>query len=65
MCLIYFMKKDGVYIIKIDESYDNGTRWTALYALNNDILFFNSFGDHIPKEIRRLISDKRYANKCF
>ena len=60
------MKKDGVYIIKIDEFIVVGTHWTALYALNNDIIFFNSFGvDHISKEIRRLISDEKYANKCF
>ena len=56
----------GVYIIKIDEFIVVGNHWTALYALNNDIIFFNSFGvDHISKEIRRLISDKKYANKCF
>ena len=29
-----------------------GTHWIALYALNNNVTYFDSFGvEHIPKEI--------------
>ena len=42
--------KDGAYVINIDDYSDIGTHWIALYALNNDVTYFNSFGDeHIPK----------------
>ena len=42
--------KDGAYVINIDDYSDIGTHWIALYALNNDVTYFNTFGDeHIPK----------------
>ena len=42
--------KDGAYVINIDDYSDIGTHRIALYALNNDVPYFNSFGDeHIPK----------------
>ena len=43
--------KDGSYIINLDEYYDIGTHWVALYVVNN-VTYFHSFGvEHIPKEI--------------
>ena len=51
--------KDGVYIINLDEYSDIGTHWVALYAQNNYVIYFDSFGvEHIPKEIRTFISNK-------
>ena len=35
--------KDGVYVINIDECIDLETRWIALYMLNDDIKYFESF----------------------
>ena len=32
--------KDGAYVINLDEHSDIGTRWIALYALNNNVTFF-------------------------
>ena len=44
-------KKDGAYVINIDEYSDIGTHWIALW-LNNNVTYFDSFGvEHIPKEI--------------
>ena len=44
--------KDGEYVINLDEYSDIGTHWIALYALNNIVTYFDSFGvEHIPKEI--------------
>ena len=44
--------KDGAYIINLDEQSDIGSHWVALYAKNNDVTYFDSFGlEHIPKEI--------------
>ena len=42
--------KDEVYIINVDEYSDIGTHWVALYVINNDVTYFDSFGvEHIPK----------------
>ena len=44
-------KKDDTYVINIDEYYDIGTQWIALYALSN-VTYFGNFGvEHIPKKI--------------
>ena len=36
--------KDGAYIINLDEYSDIGTHWVALYANNDDVTYFDSFG---------------------
>ena len=52
--------KDWSYIINLNESSDIGTHWVALYASNNDVTYFDRFGvEHIPKEIKAFISNKK------
>ena len=42
--------KDGTYVINIDEYSDIGTHWIALYVVNNDATYFDSFVvEHILK----------------
>ena len=42
--------KDGAYITNLDEYSDIGTHCVALYASNNDVIYFDSFGlEHILK----------------
>ena len=54
---IYLIKRDGAYVINLDEYSDIGTHWIALYVKNNDITYFDSFGvEHIPKEIIKFIN---------
>ena len=49
--------KDGAYIINLDEHYDIGTHWVALWVNNNNATYFGSFGgEHISKEIKALIN---------
>ena len=58
--------KDGAYVINLDEYSDIGTHWVALYVLNNDVTYFDSFGvEHIPKEIRKFISNKNMKTNIF
>ena len=58
--------KDGAYVINLDEYYDIGTHWIALYVLNNDVTYFDSFGvEHIPKEIRTFIGNKNRNINIF
>ena len=38
---------------------DIGTHWVTLYAQNNDVTYFDSFGvEHIPKEIKTFVGNK-------
>ena len=49
--------KDGAYVVNLDEYSDIGTHWIALYAPNNNVTYFDSFGvEHFPKEIKTFIN---------
>ena len=59
-------KRDGAYVINFDEYSDIGTHWIALYALNNNVTYFDSFGvEHIPKEIKKFIENKNIKANIF
>ena len=46
------MNPDWAYVIKLDEYADIGSYWIALYALDNYVTYFDSFGvEHVSKEI--------------
>ena len=52
--------KNEVYVINLDEYADIGTHYIALYALNNDLTYFESFGiEHIPKEMKCFIGNTK------
>ena len=54
--------KDGAYVINLDEHYEIGTHWIALYVNSETITYFDSFGDeHIPKETKIFI--KRFFDR--
>ena len=58
--------KDGAYVINLDEYLDIGIHWIFLYSLNNNVIYFDSFGvEHIPKEIRKLIGNKNIQTTIF
>ena len=58
--------KDGAYVINLDEYSDIGTHWVALYIINNDVAYFDSFGvEHIPKEIKTFINSKNIKANIF
>ena len=58
--------KDGAYVINFDEYSDTGTRWIALYVLNNDVTYFDSFGvEYIPKEMKTFIGNKNMNTNIF
>ena len=49
--------KDGAYILNLDEYFDIGNHWVALYVKNNNVTYFDSFlVEHIPKEIKKFIN---------
>ena len=49
--IIYLKKKDGAFMINLDEYESIGTHWIALYVNDNNLTYFDSFRvEHIPKE---------------
>ena len=49
----YFFLSSPIYC-DLDEYSDVGAHWIALYALNNNVTYFDTFGvEHIPKEIKK------------
>ena len=51
--------KDGTYVMNLDEYSDIGTHWVALWANNNNLIYFDSFEvEHIPKEIIKFIENR-------
>ena len=58
--------KDGAYKINLDEYSDIGTHWTALYVLNKNVTYFDSFGvEHIPKKIKTFIGNRSIKANIF
>ena len=56
---IIYLKKDGTYVINLDEYADVGTHWIALFCNKNEIVYFDSFGvENVPKEIKELVKNK-------
>ena len=53
-------------MINFDEYSEIGTKWIALYALDNNVTYFDSFGvEHIPKEIEIFIDKSRAVINIF
>ena len=63
--------KDGTYVVNLDEYYDIGTHWIAIYVNNKTVnnktvTYFDSFGDeHIPKEIKTFINNKNLIANIY
>ena len=69
--IIYLKKKkDGAYIINLDENADEGTHWIALFCKKNKIVYFDSFGlGYIPEEnkefIKKIPGNKNIKTNIF
>ena len=51
-------------IKKLDEYADTGTNWIGLYAQDNEVIYFDSFGvEYIPKQIKKFTKQKKHQNK--
>ena len=56
---------DGAYVINLDEFKSIGTHWIALYTNADNIVFFDSFGVDIPKEIKKSIGNKNIITNIY
>ena len=58
--------KDGGYVINLDEYYDIGTHWIALYVNNETATYFDSFGtEYIPKEVKKFIGSRHIISNIY
>ena len=58
--------KDEAYVITLDEYSNLGTHWNALWALKNNVTYFDSFGvKHVPEENKTFIGNKNKKTKIF
>ena len=58
--------KNGGYVINLDEYYDIGTHWIALYVNNETFTYFDRFGiEHIPKEVKKFICNRNISSKIY
>ena len=56
--------KDWPYIINRDEYESIETHWIGLYVNAQNVTYFYSLGvEHIPKETRKFIGNKKYHDK--
>ena len=59
-------KKDGAYVINLDEYSDAGTHWVVLYCKKSDIICFYSFWvEHVTEEIMDFIGNKNLKIEIF
>ena len=58
--------KAGAYVMHFDEYKSVGTYWIALYVNSNIKVCFDTFGaEHIPKEIKKIISTKNIITNIY
>ena len=58
--------RDGAYVVNLDDYSDIGTHWVALYIININVTYFDSFRvEHIPKEIKKIISNENIKTNIF
>ena len=59
-------RKNGAFVINLDEYHNIGTHWIALHVNNKTVTYFDSFGvEHIPKEIMKYINKKNIITNIF
>ena len=56
--LVFLPKRNGGYIINLDNSNRRGTHWVALYLDNNICCYFDSYGSIYPNEVRDFVGNK-------
>ena len=56
----------GTYVLNLDEYAEIGTHWIALYPLNNNDTYFDSFGvKHIVKKIKKCFNRLTTTTNIF
>ena len=70
LCFKYFVndciKKDGGYVIDLNDKNSKGTHWVSLFIDKNIPIYFHYFGiENIPQEVLNNIKDKSITHNIF
>ena len=58
--------KNGACVINLDGYKSIRTHWIALHVIDDNVIYFHSFGvEQIPKEIKKFIDDRNIAANMF
>ena len=58
--------KNGTCVINLDEYYDIGTHWIALYVNKKTVTYFDSFGiEDILKEVNKFIGNRNIIGNIY
>ena len=64
--IIYQIKRGWAYVINLDEYCDIGIHQIYLFALKNNVIYFDNFGvEHIQKEIKIFIDKSIFAGNIW
>ena len=59
-------RKDGAYVVNLDEFQSTATDWESFYVNDNNIIYFYSFRvEHISKEIKKFIGNKNIITDIY
>ena len=59
-------RKDGTYIINLDEYAGVDTYGIVLFCNRSEIVYFDSFGvEHVPEEIKEFVENKNIKANIF
>ena len=59
-------RKDGAYVVNLDEFQSTGTDWKSFYVNDNNVIYFCSFRvEHISKEIKKFIGNKNIITDIY
>ena len=59
-------RKDGAYVINLDEYSNIGTHWIVLYVNNKTVTYFDSFGiEHIPNKVKKFIGNENIITNIY
>ena len=59
-------KKDGAYVINLDEYADVGNHSIALFCNRNEVFYFDRFGfEHVLEQIEKIVGTKNIIANIF
>lgn len=51
--------ENGAYVINMGDSSTNGTHWVCLIVRDKEILYYDSFGEIYPTDVREFVGGKK------
>lgn len=55
---------EGAYVINLDDASGRGTHWTCLFIRENSAVYFDSFGEIYPTQVKRFVGNRKLVYNC-